>query len=792
MDKMNVATNYADKGSVNLVDIFKYLVFHWKWFLISILIFVGYFGYQYCKTPFTYNRSVTVMIKTPANSQGTMRMNRYNSFMAPVNVASEILQFKSRELLRRTIDKLHTDVSYSIKNNLRYDELYTNSPIRVSFLNVKGNKNFSFKLVPVNNDQVILSDFSVAQNKKMTVNFNDTVITPVGLAVIYKSDNYKSHWFGKDLYVKKYSRESMVDFFMSNLSITQLEQDAAILHISMSDYSSLRATDMLNMLVTAYNEAAVQDKNRVALNTEEFIKDRLAIIEKELGTVETDIESLKTANEGVDVNTSAEMFISDSRQYQSAVKALDTQLNLVGFMKQFLQDPSKSDDLIPHNTGLVDINIENQITQYNNAVLKKNRLVEGSSERNPIVQELDRSIIAMRQNIVRAVDNMISSLQIKKRDQVRQGDVAREKVQAVPKEQRLMLSMERKQKVKEELYIFLLNKREENALNQAMADENARLIDSASGSVAPISPNMYKKLLLGVGCGIAVPTVILLLILMLDTSVRSRKDLENVLTIPFLGDIPLAVDKKLALQGVVVTPQGRDAVTEAFRMLRTNLGFMFVNQQNQKVIALTSFGVGAGKTFVSLNLASSLTQIKSRVILLDLDLRKGTASFHIHHKIKRKGVTHYLSDLSVQVDDIILTDSVYGNFDVITVGAIVPNPAELLLSARLDMLISELKKRYDYIIIDGVPMGVVADASIINRIVDLTFFVVRAGCLDRRLLPELERLYEEKKFNNMAVLLNATKKGSSVYDSGYGYGYGYGAEHVSWKHKIKKFFVGKR
>ena len=609
--------------------------------------------------------------------------------------------------------------------------------------------------------------------QRKVVKLNDTISTALGRLVVSAAENYGESYFNKPVKVACMPPEDMVAFWLSNLTIKQMSGDAALLRMSMEDFSPIRAAEILDMLITVYNEEAIKDKNRVAVNTAEFIKERLEIIQHELGDVEMDIEDLKRANNGVDINTAAGMYIQDSREYESSIKELDTQLQLVTFVKQYLQDSSKEDELIPSNIGLADVNIESRIASYNETLLKRNRLMNGSSSNNPVVQELSRTMQTMKQNIYSALDNLSASLRLKKQDYSLQENRVRQKVQSVPRKQREMLSIERQQKVKESLYLFLLNKREENALSQAMVDNNARVLDSVSGSNIPISPNKYKKLLLGVGCGVIVPSVILLMMLVLDTGVHNRKEVEAIVSAPFLADIPQTAKPAVSADEVVIRARGLDALSEAFRILRTNLGFMVSQSQERKVITLTSFNIGAGKTFISINLAASLVQTEKKIVLLDLDLRKGKLS-EMSHCRHVKGVAHYLSNSSIVADDIIIQDALGEGLDLIPIGVIAPNPTELLLSKRLDELIAILRERYDYIIVDNVPIGLVADASVVNRITDLTLFIVRVGKLDRRQLPELERLYQEHKLTNMAVVLNGTEKGSSGYGYSYSYGYGYG------------------
>lgn len=342
----------------------------------------------------------------------------------------------------------------------------------------------------------------------------------------------------------------------------------------------------------------------------------------------------------------------------------------------------------------------------------------------------------------------------------------------MPGKQLELLTIERQQKVKEALYVYLLNKKEENALSMAMTDDNARVIDQANGSYAPIYPNKLKDLAIGLLCGLAIPSVILLLMLLLDTSVKTRTEIEDVVQIPFLAEIPLAKDSQIGKNDILIRADGKDPISESFRILRTNLGFMNAGGKPMKVITFTSFSSGAGKTFTSMNLAASLIQLKKKVILLDLDLRKGTLSSQLQLK-GVKGIAHYLSDLSINIDEIIVQNLPVQGLDMLPIGIIAPNPVELLLSSRFDELINCLKEKYDYVIVDNVPMKIVADSSIVNRVTDVTIFVVRSGKLDRRQLPELEKIYQEKKLNNLAIVLNGIPKRAYSYSYGYGYGYGY-------------------
>lgn len=779
----NNSSNKNDQG-LNIVDLFMYLASQWKWFLLSILICGGIAWYNYARAPLVYFRSATVIIKDPSNKASTSGLDRFDNFINKVNVANEILQFRSKKLMREVVQRVHADVSYQIKEGLRSNELYNESPVLVSLPDALPEQSFSFTMTLKDAKTVTLSDFSGIEAKpSYEVALNDTVAIIEGMNVVVTATNYlRDSWLNTPIRVQKLPVESMVNYYKNALGIQQEEEEASILTLALKDSSPARAEDVLNTLITVYNEEAIKEKNQVAVNTANFINERLIIIERELGNVESHLESFKQRNQIVDIASSAGMYMTESQKYNADAMELETQLRLANFIKDYLTDPSKETDLIPSNTGISDMNIENQISLYNAAKLKRDHLIDDSSVNNPVVQELNNSLRAMKQSIIRAVDNMIVSLNVKRNDAQNREMRAQDRVTAIPTKERQMLSIERQQKIKEALYLFLLNKREENALSQAMADNNARVIDGAEGSNAPISPNRNRILLLGLLVGIALPGAVCLAILFMDTRVHGRKDIEGVTSVPYLGEIPLDKEamKDHRRKVMAVKEQGDDIVSEAFRILRTNMAFLSKKDKPAQVITFTSFNIGAGKTFIARNLSMSLAYLKKRVVMVDLDIRKGTLSRHFGHY--HVGVTNYLSDNTVKVDNIIQHQE---GFDLIPAGILAPNPAELLMDNRLDELMDELRARYDYIIADNVPVGLIADATIANRIADLTIFVVRAGKLDRRQLPDIEKLYQEKKLKNMALVLNGANPEHHGYGYSYGYGYGYG---YGTKKKKKQFF----
>lgn len=568
----NTLSNNKNEQGINLVDLLVYLLSKWRWFVLSVLLFGGMAWYHYATSPLVFFRSVTVIIKDPSNKTSTAGLDRYDNYINKVNVANEILQFRSKRLMREVVQRLHADVDYRVESGLRMNELYTQSPVQAAFVNATPERRISFVVTPKDGDTVELSGFkgvpAVDEEATYTVRLNDTLSVGGERILVTGTDHWGKAWTGRAIHVVKNPLNAVAGRFQGSMGIRQEEDESSILVLSLKDDSPLRAEDVLNTLINVYNEEALNDKNQVAVNTSDFINERLIIIERELGGVETKLESFKQSNQVMDIGSLAGRYMSESQAYSADALEQETQLKLAQFIKDYLTDPTKSRDLIPSGTGISDATVESQIGQYNALKLKRDKLIADSSESNPVVEELNNTIHALKQSIIRAVDNMIVSINMKRNDARSRQEQAQARFTTVPTKERQMLSIERQQKIKESLYMFLLNRREENALSQAMADNNARTIDSVDGPAGPISPVRNRILLLGVLSGLAVPGVAFLMILFMDTRVHSRKDLKGVVSIPFLGEIPQ--DKEAAKAGVIsVSEDG--LLAESFRILRTNM-----------------------------------------------------------------------------------------------------------------------------------------------------------------------------------------------------------------------------
>ena len=402
---------------INLKDLFFYLLSKWRWFLLSILVFGSLSWLRYAQSPFVYFRQATVIIKDPSNKTTTAGLDRYDNYINKVNVANEILQFRSKKLMQEVVKRVHADISYLHKEGLRENELYTKAPVAVVFPDATPEQYLSFNVTLRDKQTVTVSDFMGTEKDKVCqVGLNDTVDVNGVRMVISPTNYYTDAWLEKIVRVQKNPLAAVAGYYRGNLGIRQEEDDSSILTLSLKDSSPIRAEDVLNMLITVYNEEAVRDKNQVAVNTADFINERLIIISRELGGVETELETFKRDNRIMDISSTASSYMSESQQSNSQVLELETQLRLARYIKDYLEDHTKGTDLIPSNTGIDNASIENQISQYNTIKLRRDKLIDDSSDSNPVVEELNNSLHAMKQSIIRAVDNMIVSINVRRND----------------------------------------------------------------------------------------------------------------------------------------------------------------------------------------------------------------------------------------------------------------------------------------------------------------------------------------------------------------------------------------
>lgn len=778
--------NTATPDSQNFMriqDLFYLCINRWYWFVISLAVCLGIATYYILTTPSVYTRNASILIKDESKGKSaTAEMDNFADlglFTSNANVNSEIVTLKSRDLMREVVSRLHLNMEYHVDGRFQKPTIYGEQlPVHAEIVNFQDNGSASFILNLAKDGIVSLSDF--AQDGKdlesqvmIKGKLNDSITSPIGKIVITPTTYYTE---GKEakIYVSHNPLIKTSDSFSSRLNVTLEDEKSNVISLSLQDVSTQRGDEVLNTLISVYNENWVKDKNQIAVSTSMFINDRLGVIEGELGNVDNDISSFKSEHLLPDVNAAASMYMAQANEANASIIALNNQVYMARYIKGYLTNETNKFQLLPANSGIENQNIAFQINEYNERLLERNSLVAQSSTKNPLVVEMDASLSAMRSALATSIENQIVALNAQIKSQQAVGGQATSKIASNPQQSKYLLSVERQQKVKESLYLYLLQKREENELSQAFTAYNTRIVTMPGGSMLPTAPIRKNILLVAFVLGLLIPTIIIFILENTNTKVRGRKDLEN-LTIPFVGEIPLASRKRKKQHeeshAVVVKEKSRNVINEAFRVVRTNIEFMLNGENKSNVIMLTSANPGSGKTFLSYNLAASLAIKGKKTVVIDLDLRKASVSAYVNKP--ETGISNYLAGKAKDIREIIYPATETANLFIIPVGTIPPNPTELLFDEKLSNLITTLRSEYDYIFIDCPPVEIVADAAIINKLVDTTLFIIRAGLLERGMLQEIQGFYNEKKYKNLSVILNGTDGGSGRYGYKYGYKYGY-------------------
>ncbi len=773
---------------IRIQDLLYLCLVKWKWFVLSLIVICGLAVIYLLRTPSVYTRTASVLIKEDSKGKSASSdlesFSEFGLFQSSTNVNNELIAFKSPAVMTEVVKRLHLEMNYFVPGRFHRDVAYGMTlPVNVTISDFPENESADFTLQILPDNKVILSDFSRngedSDSDEIKGELSDSIPTPLGKIVVEPTPNYVAEK-AYTLYVNRASLYSTVNVCSANLSVALNDEKSSVIDISYTDNSIQRAEDVLNTLISVYNENWVKDKNQIAVSTSMFINERLGVIEQELGNVDEDISSYKSEHLLPDVQAASSMYMAQSSETNAQILALNNQLYMTRYIRNYLANDANRTQLLPANSGIENTNIESQIAEYNKQLLQRNNLVANSSTENPLVVDMDQSLAAMRNAIIRSIDNQTVTLnaQIKSLQHTEQQTTSR--IAANPAQAKYLLSVERQQKVKESLYLFLLQKREENELSQAFTAYNTRVVTPPHGSMLPTAPVRKNILLVAFALGLFIPVIIIFMRENMNTRIRGRKDLEGV-TVPFIGEIPLFMRKKKGLfgkkrheeQSVVVKEGSRDIINEAFRVLRTNLEFMTDKEGTSNVIVITSFNPGSGKSFLTMNIAVSLAIKHKKVLVIDGDLRHGSASSYVNSP--KSGLSNYLSGHVGDLDQIIITVREHPYLNVLPIGTIPPNPTELLFNDRMRQVIDAVKGQFEYVLIDCPPVELVADTQIIEKLADRTIFVVRAGLLERSMLVELENIYNEKKYKNMSLILNGTEGRGGRYGYRYRYHYGYGS-----------------
>lgn len=780
----NEENREEEHSGFNLAALWKIVVLHWYWIVLSTIVALGAaFGYlKYTRPVYASNMKILVKDEDSRSRMyrgGQLALESMGVISNSNGFDNELEILTSSNISQRVIKSLKLYVSYELDGRLRNHELYKNNPYIVdmpenqlvdlhSLIQLKIDRqgdgvHVAGEIYVPRSKEPILFERSV---KELPGSFN----TPVGTITLQRNPGVGAELPEQAMYATIMPLEYAAKAYGSRLSVSASSKTTTVAVLNYLDTQPERAIDYLNELFRSYNEDANEDKNEVALKTEEFLKNRISAIREELDATESNLESYKKKNELINLTNDASNALNKLTEYQKEQVELETQLNLVTALLDYVDDPRNAFNVVPSNLGLKDADMSNLLNKYNDYVLQRNRLLKSSSPENPYVKRLTAQLEEMWPTIRLSLKSVRENILTQKRSAEDQYNLFSRRVGEAPTQERSLNNIIRQQEIKVELYLMLLQKREENYISLNSTAAKARVIDDPR-STGQVSPKTKVILLGALVLGLCFPVGLIYLLGLLRYRIEGREDVEMLTKIPVLADIPLApksLDGELSL---AVRENSNDMMEEAFRGLRTNLRFVLSEKEN--VIACTSCIPGEGKTFISTNLAMSLALLGKRVIIVGLDIRKPRLVKLFGLSSDHRGITTFLSsdsgdfqDLDKQIHHAVLNP----NLDVLPAGVIPPNPGELISREQLDHAIALLREHYDYVIVDTPPVGLVSDTLSAARVADMTIMVCRADYSPRNNFQLINALHHDNKMPKITLVLN----GIDLKKRKYGYYYGYG------------------
>ena len=792
-------TGVQSEEQINIQEIlFRYLI-HWPWFVVSVIVCVALaWGYLRLTTP-VYNISATVLIKDEkkgggANMSSELEKMGLNGFVSSSsNIENEIEVLKSRTLAREVVSSLGLFVTYMDEDKFPNKELYRTSPVLVSLTPQEADR------LPQTMEIDMLLQPAGAMDVQVKVGKKEYRKHLEKLPAVFPTDEGTVAFFANNDTLSSLRPESVTTErhitayinrpfavakgYAGSLLITPTSKATSVVTVSLKNSNTQRGKDYIDKLLEMYNINANNDKNEVAQRTGEFIDERIDIISKELGSTERDLENFKRSAGITDLTSEAQIALTGNAEYEKKRVENQTQINLVMDLKKYLQGSEY--EVLPANVGLQDAGVAGAIDRYNEMVAERKRLLRTSTESNPAIVNLTTSIRAMRSNIQTTLDATLKGLEITKADLIREASRYSRRISDAPTQERQFVSIARQQEIKSGLYLMLLQKREENAIVLAAIANNAKIIDEAQADSTPISPKRMTIYLAALVFGIGIPVGVIYLIGLTKFKIEGRADVEKLTSLPVVGDIPLADEK---MGAIAVFENQNNLMSETFRNVRTNLQFMLENGKN--VILVTSTVSGEGKSFISANLAISLSLLGKKVVIVGLDIRKPGLNKVFNLPKKEYGITQFLTNSTVNLMDLVHHSDINKNLYILPGGTVPPNPTELLARDGLEKAVEILRKNFDYVILDTAPVGMVTDTLLIGRVADLSVYVCRADYTRKTEFTLINELAENNKLPNLCIVINGLDLQKQKYGYYYGYGkygkyYGYGKHYGYGEYKIK-------
>ncbi|RLJ73910.1 GumC family protein [Pedobacter alluvionis] len=749
----------------------------WPWFVlsVSVCLLISYIYYNY--TPPIYQVSARILVSDGESKGGSGDglMDLGGLLGSKNSVDNEIEILKTRYLMTKVVEELKLNIVYSQRVGLKNMELYQ-APFQLEI--IKGLDTIGYSRVEVtklNSDVVKLN----IDGKVSNVRFNQPFqLKGIGMVKVVRNPNLI---FNEKPYICTIiSVDNKAAQLLGQLSIALVNNKVSIIELGLAYPDPRKGEDILNALIKQYIKANLEDKNAIADSTTTFIKGRLSLIAAELGDVETDVENFKQRNKLADMSAQSKLLVENTNAFVDDLSKTETQISNLTQLESYLSNENNK-RILPSSIDMSgDIVFSTTISKYNSLLVQRDKQLLSVTETSPFIQNLDQQISNLRKDLLESVKSSKSSYLItrnKLRDQIA---TVESKVNDVPKIEKDYLKLARNKQIKEELYIFLMQKAEETAISKTANISIAKTIDPPKTNSMPVSPKRNNIYLGGLFTGLIIPMGLILLINVLNTSVSTKEDIRNVTQVPIIGEISHNMDD----DNLIVANKSRSAISEQFRALRTNLSF-YLRNTDQKVILLTSSMSGEGKSFTAINLGNILALAGKKVLLMELDLRKPglSAKLGVSNDI---GFSNYTINENLAVKDIVRPLNINKNIFIISSGPLPPNPAETLMSERMPDLVNALKQEFDYIIMDAPPIGVIADAQLLANYADVTLYLVRQKVTQKAQLSIVEDLHQSKKMKNIGLVIN------DISNKYYGYGYGYGTYGEETKpglfKKVSKMF----
>ncbi len=766
-----------DIVDVSINDMIQQYSRYWYLFILGLLIALAsaFIYLRYAQRMFP--TSSVIIIKSDKNA-GPVELAAfaelsYFSNALSGKIESELVILESKTLISKAIENLNLNVQYFFTGAIKTTELYKYKPFKVTFLEeIEDNSSISLEVIPLSKTSFIIK---LNDQDSQTKNYGDILTFPFGkITVLPDTTNPEKYTeFINRLITVTYSKPyNVAADYGSLLDISNGGGQGEVVVLSMESTIPERSEDFIDELVNQYNQDAINDRSLIAQKTSRFINSRLEIITEELDSVERNKENFKTENRLTDIEAEAQMILQNTNEFDRRQVDLSTQLELINSMVDYM-DTTEETDLLPSNIGVGGEGIAGSVSSFNQLVLERNDLMQSATNENPVVKNLTSQIKQLRGTIVQSLKNKQNSFKTSLRDLNFQEGKLNSKLLRVPAQEKLFRGIVRQQNIKEQLYLFLLQQREETNISLAVTSSKAKIVDPAFSSKNPVSPKKTIIYFMSVIVGLLVPFMLIYVYYLLSTKVTSRRDLESLARgTSILGEVP-----KLGRNEVdLVQENDHSILAESFRILRTNLQYLLLNKKNSseisKRIFVTSTIKGEGKTFVAFNLALTLAATGKKVVLIGADIRNPQLQRYLPASMKNKvGLTEYIVEDHLKISDLATESEFNKNLDLVLSGAIPPNPAELLLNSRVNDFFEEITPLYDYVIVDTAPSMLVTDTILLNGFADNILYVIRAGYTDKKLLEFPRDTMEDGRLSNVSFVLNNVKMSNFGYGNKYGYTY---------------------